>query len=149
MLWTGGKRTTAFAVVLPDIALCKAWQLILLVKGVYLLMCHQNATNYLPGMYHKLFSGSCKQKGAKAFYMWQVFKLVGSLERKKKENTEREGKRESLWKQSFHSTNGVSQTDTVTTCKAGIKNPEGKSLCYDGKPQPEEKTALKLELAYP
>lgn len=81
--------------------------------------------------------------------MLQVFKLVGSLERKKKENTEREGKRESLWKQSFHSTNGVSQTDTVTTCKAWIKNPEGKSLCYDGKTQPEEKIAVKLELAYP
>lgn len=105
--------------------------------------------NYLPGMYHKLFSGSCKQKGAKVFYMLQVFKLVGSLERKKKKNRERERKKESLWKQSFHSANGVSQTNTVTTYKAGPKNPEGKSLCYDGRTQPEEKIALKLELAYP
>lgn len=46
--------------------------------------------NCLPGTYHKLFSGSCKQIGVKVFYVLQVFKLVGSLERKKKKNTERE-----------------------------------------------------------
>lgn len=62
---------------------------------------------------------------------------------------ERERKRESLWEQSFHSANGVSQTDTVTTYKAGLKNPEGRSLCYHRKTQPEEKIALKLELTYP
>lgn len=81
--------------------------------------------------------------------MLQVFKLVSSLEREKKKNTYRERKGESLWKQSFHSANGVSQTDTVTTHKAGPKNPEGKSLCCYGKTQPKEKTALKLELTYP
>lgn len=62
----------------------------------------------------------------------------------------RERKRESLWKQRFHSanTNRVSQTETVTTCKAGPKNPKGKSLCHDGKSQAEEETTVKLELAH-
>lgn len=42
----------------------------------------------------------------------------------------------------------MSQTDTVTTYKAGPKNPKGKSLCHDGKARAEEKTAVKLELAH-
>lgn len=42
----------------------------------------------------------------------------------------------------------MSQTETVTTYKAGPKNPTGKHLCHDGKIQAEEKTTVKLELAH-
>jgi len=112
-------------------------------------MCHQHATELPFRHVPQALFWLLQAKRSKEFYMLQVFKLVGSLARKKKISTARQRKRESLWNQSFHSANRVSQTGTVTNYKAGPKNSEGQSLCYDGKTQPEEKIALSLELEYP
>lgn len=92
--------------VLSDLALCKAWQLILFIyRGLppqVLSTCNRTVFQHVP---QSLVFFLQEKIEAKLFYMLQVFKFISSLETKKKANTEEE--RESV--------NGVSKRDRVTT----------------------------------